>query len=338
MKTMTTLPLQASNPVKDVQDTRAPRCSPAWRQPAAVLVIGLFACALLPDQLGLLTRIFITALLVLSLDLVVGVAGLATLGHAATFGVGAYAAGIFALKVVPDPLVGLAVGIAAGALLALASGAFLLRYHGFTFLMLTVAIAQIVLSLAQKARDWTGGDDGLSGFSMAPLLGFAFDLEGRVAALYTLAVLALLLYRARRLVDSPFGLAVRGIHENPARMAALGTPVFARLLGMYTLAGAMAGAAGALSAQTNAVVGLDSLSFGLSAEVLVMLILGGAGRLTGALVGATLFTVLHHTAASINPYHWLFVVGFLLMFVVLMPPAKAMAWLRRRIGNLGGAR
>ncbi|MFT3954677.1 MAG: branched-chain amino acid ABC transporter permease [Piscinibacter sp.] len=288
---------------------------------------------MLPEQLGLLTRIAITALFVLSLDLVVGVAGLATLGHAALFGAGAYAAGIFALRAHADPLLGLAVGSGAGALLALASGAFLLRYHGFTFLMLTVAVAQIAASLAQKARDWTGGDDGLTGFTMGPLLGrFAFDLEGRTAALYALAVLALGLYLARRVVDSPFGLAVRGIHENRARMAALGTPVVLRLLAMYTLAGALAGAAGALSAQTNAIVGLDSLSFALSAEALVMLILGGAGRLHGALIGAVLFTLLHHTAASINPYHWLFVIGAALMAVVLVPPQKAWGWLRARLG------
>jgi branched-chain amino acid transport system permease protein len=312
----------------------APRCAPAWRAPAVLLLTGVAACALLPEQLGLMTRIFITALFVLSLDLVVGIAGLATLGHAAMFGMGAYAAGIFAMHVYPDPLVGLVVGIAAGAGLAALSGAFLLRFHGFTFLMLTIAISQILLSLAQKARAWTGGDDGLSGFVMGPLLGrFAFDLEGRVAALYALAVLVVLFYVARRIVDSPFGLAVRGVHENRARMAALGTPVFARLWVLYTVAGAVAGAAGALSAQTNAVVGMDSLSFALSAEALVMLILGGAGRLTGALVGATVFTVLHHTAASIHPYHWLFVVGALLMLVVLVPPAKAWAWLRRRAGG-----
>jgi branched-chain amino acid transport system permease protein len=311
-----------------------PRCAPAWRAPLVLLALGLAACTLLSDQLGMLTRIFITALFVLSLDLVVGVAGLATLGHAALFGTGAYAAGIFALKIMPDPLAGLAVGIAAGALLALLSGVFLLRYQGFTFLMLTVAIAQIVLSVAQKARDWTGADDGLSGYTLAPLLGrFAFDMEGRVAAYYALAVLVLVFYVLRRLVDSPFGLAVRGIHESRSRMAALGTPVFARLLAIYTVAGAVAGAAGALSAQTTAVVGLDSLSFALSAEALVMLILGGAGRLTGALVGAAVFTLLHHTAASINPYHWLFVVGALLMLVVLISPAKAWAALRRRMGS-----
>ena len=318
-------------------ESPVPRCAPAWRAPVIVLAVGIAAWWAVPDQLGLVTRLAVTALLVLSLDLVVGIAGLATLGHAALFGAGAYAAGIFALRLHPDPLLGLAVGAGAGALLALASGAFLLRYSGFTFLMLTVAVAQIVLSLAQKARDWTGGDDGLSSCTVGPLLGrFAFDLEGRTAALYAIVVLAAGLYLARRVVDSPFGLAVRGIHENRARMAALGTPVFARLLAMYTVAGAMAGAAGALSAQTNAIVGMDSLSFALSAELLVMLILGGAGRLTGALIGALVFTLLHHTAASINPYHWLFVVGAALMFVVLLPPQKAWSsargWMRARTG------
>lgn len=313
---------------------KAPRCAPAWRSTVLVLVIGSAACYALPEQLGLLARIFVTALLVLSLDLVVGVAGLATLGHAAMFGIGAYAAGNFALHVVPDPLIGLVIGMASGAALAFLSGLFLLRYEGFTFLMLTVAVSQIMLSLAQKARDWTGGDDGLSGFINSPLLGrFAFDLEGKVAAGYSLAVLVVLFYVARRVVDSPFGLAVRGVHENRARMAALGTPVFRRLLAMYSLAGMFAGAAGALSAQTNAVVGLDSLSFALSAEILVMLVLGGIGSLNGALIGATVFTLLHHTASSINPYHWLFVVGFLLMAVVLVSPTKAVTLLRRRVGG-----
>lgn len=312
----------------------APRCRPAWRGPVVVLAIGLAAGFLLPEQLGLVTRIATIALFVLSLDLVVGIAGLATLGHAALFGAGAYAAGILALRVHPDPLFGLAAGIAAGAALALLSGAFLLRFAGFTLLMLTVAVAQMVLSLAQKARDWTGGDDGLTGFSVGPLLGrFAFDLEGRTAAAYAIVLLAIGFYVARRIVDSPFGLAVRGIHENRARMAALGTPVFARLLAMYTLSGAMAGAAGALSAQTNAIVGLDSLSFAMSAEALVMLVLGGAGRLHGALIGAVVFTLLHHTASSINPYHWLFVVGAALMAVVLVPPQQAWAWLRARFGR-----
>lgn len=312
------------------------RTTPAWRAPLVVLIAGGLAIALLPEQLGLLARLAIMALLVLSLDLVVGVAGLATLGHAALFGVGGYSAALFALHVHGDPISGLAIGIGAGALTALVSGAFLLRYQGFTFLMLTVALAQILLALAQKWRQWTGGDDGLSGFSMDPIFGrFAFDMEGQTAAIYALVVLALGLYLAQRLVASPFGLSVRGIHESRARMAALGTPVRARLLAIYVAAGAMAGAAGALAAQTNAIIGLDSLGFALSAEILVMLVLGGAGRLHGALVGALIFTLLHHTAASINPYHWLFVVGLALMAVVLMPPRLLWSRLRQRLGALG---
>ncbi len=275
---------------------------------------------------------FTTALLVLSLDLIVGVAGLATLGQAALFGAGAYAAGIFALHALADPLVGLVVGILAGALVALVSGAFLLRYHGFTMLMLTVAVAQILASLANKARDWTGGDDGLTGFAPGPVIGlFEFDLEGRTAALYTLMVLVLALYVARRVVDSPFGLAVRGIHDNRARMAALGTPVFARLLAMYTLVRRICRRRRrAQSPQTNAIVGLDSLS------------LRPVGRsprdahprryrppAVVRLIGATVFTVLHHTAASINPYHWMFVIGGALMVVVILPPARIRAWIIR---------
>jgi branched-chain amino acid transport system permease protein len=328
---MNSIPM-SSKKENSVELIEAVRCAPAWRAPIVVLILGLAACWMLPDQLGLLSTIFISALLVMSLDLVVGVAGLATLGHAALFGVGAYAAGNFALHVMSDPIAGIAVGIITGGLLALISGAFLLRYQGFTFLMLTVAVSQIMLSLAQKFRGLTGGDDGFSGFSMGPLLGrFNFDLEGRVAAYYALVVLVVLFYLGRRLVDSPFGLAVRGIHENRARMAALGTPVYYRLLAMYTIAGAFAGAAGALSAQVNTVVGLDSLSFALSAQILVMLILGGTGRLTGALIGATIFTLLHHTAASINPYHWLFVVGLLLMVVVLISPARVWIFIRNRM-------
>ena len=310
---------------------QAAACPPAWRAPCAVALLGLLWWWLLPDQLGLLTRLAYTALLVLSLDLVVGVAGLPTLGHAALFGTGAYAAGIFATHVNADPLLGLAVASAAGAAMAALSGTFLLRFQGFTFLMLTVAFSQILLNLANKFRDWTGGDDGLSTYAMGPLGGtIAFDLEGRVASLYALLVLVLGYYVARRLVNSPFGLCVRGIHENRARMAALGTPVRGRLMGMYILSGALAGAAGAVAAQTNGIVALDSLGFALSAESLVMLILGGAGHLAGAVVGATVFGLLHHTAASINPYHWLFVIGLALMVVVIVPPQRLSAALQHR--------
>jgi branched-chain amino acid transport system permease protein len=305
------------------QYTSAVTCAPAWRAPLIVGVLGLVWYFWLPEQLGLLTKLALISLLVLSLDLIVGYAGLATLGHAAIFGVGAYAAGIFALRIHSDPLLGLLIGMLAGGSVAFLTGLFLLRYQGFTFLMLTVAVAQIIQNLANKFRNLTGGDDGLSGFTMAPLLGrYSFDLEGKTAALYALATLLVFYYLAGRLVDSPFGLAVRGIHENRDRMSALGTPVYRRLILIYIFSGVLGGASGALSAQTNAIVGLDSLSFSFSAEILVMLILGGAGRLHGALVGSIIFALLHHTAASIDPYHWLFVIGIALMIVVLIPPKK----------------
>lgn len=305
-----------------------PRRPAAWRHCLVIAGVAAGFGWLLPDQLGLLARIAIMALFVLSLDLIVGFAGLATLGHAALFGVGAYASGIAALRVTADPLAGLLIGGAAGAAVAALSALFLLRYQGFTFLMLTVALAQILANLANKFRDWTGGDDGLSGYFMNPVLGFAeFDLEGRTAYAYAVTVLVVCYYLARRLVDSPFGLSIEGIHQSRARMAALGTPISRRLWVVYTVSGVLAGLAGALAAQTNGIVGLDSLSFNLSAEALVMLILGGAGRLYGALIGAAVFMALHHTASAINPYHWLFVIGAALMLVVLVPRDRLVTWL-----------
>lgn len=302
------------------------RQRPAWRLPLIVALVCAVAYVALPEQLGLLNRIAVMALLVLSVDLVVGYAGLATLGQAAMFGMGAYAAGLTALKLSADPLIGLACGALAGGVTAGVSGLFLLRYQGFTFLMLTIAVAQILQSVANKARSLTGGDDGLSGFFMNPLFGqIEFDLEGRTAFVYSAVVLVLAVYALCRLVNSPFGLSVQGIHQSRARMSALGTAIVPQLWRMYTIAGVVAGAAGALSAQSAAIVGLDALSFSLSAEALVMLVLGGSGRLGGALVGTVIFMALHHTAASVNPYHWLFVIGALLMLVVLLPKG----WMRR---------
>ena len=288
-----------------------------------IAVGGALLTLVFPSYAGLISRIAIMALLVLSLDLLVGIAGLASLGHAALFGTGAYAAGLFALHYNADPLLGLVIGAMAGGCIAFLSGAFLLRYEGFTFLMLTVAIASILQSLANKWSVVTGGDDGLSGFIMKPIFGhFTFDLAGKTAAYYAIIVLALCYYAMHRLIQSPFGLAIKGIHENRALMSSLGTPIFKRLLMVYTIAGVFAGLAGALSAQTNAIVALDALGFSLSAETLVMLILGGTGKLWGAVIGAIGFTLLHHTASSINPYHWLFVIGMTLMVVVFMRGRK----------------
>jgi branched-chain amino acid transport system permease protein len=206
------------------------------------------------------------------------------------------------------------------------------RYHGLTFLMLTIAIAEIVLNLARKLRNWTGADDGLSGYTVGKILGlFGFDLYGRVAYVYCAVLLVLSFWAMRRLMGSPFGLACVGIHQNRLRMAAMGDAIQPTLLKLYVCAGMFAGLAGALSAQVNQIVGLDSLGFALSAESLVMLVLGGAGTLYGAIAGTAIFMAVHHAAASINPYHWLFIIGGMLCILVLVPRERWFDGVRRRM-------
>lgn len=301
----------------------------------ALLAAGVLVYFVFPDQLPFFSRIAIMAIFVMSLDLVVGYGGLATLGHAAFFGVGAYAAGIAAMHLTADPLAGLAIGAAAGALVAAASGLFVLRYQGLTFLMLTIAVSQILHNLASKLRGWTGGDDGLSGYTTSALFGVApFDMVGRVAFVYCGVMLLVSLAVMRRLMGSPFGLACVGIHQNRLRMAAIGTDIRGQLLKLYTAAGTFAGIAGALSAQTTQIVGLDSLGFELSAEALVMLVLGGTGTLYGAIAGAAVFMGIHHVASTLNPYHWLFIIGAMLVFVVLVPRDRWLGALRRRVAPL----
>jgi branched-chain amino acid transport system permease protein len=228
-----------------------------------------------------------------------------------------------------NPLLGLAVGALAGGLLAWLSALFLLRYEGLSFLMLTVALSQIAQNGASKLRDWTGGEDGLTGFQIDSILGiWSFDLYGKVAFVYCFVVMLLCLWAMRRLMGSPFGLSVLGIHQNRLRTAAIGGSVRGQLLKLYAFSGVFAGIAGALNAQVNQIVGLDTLGFELSAEALVMLVLGGAGNLFGAIGGTAVFMFIHHTAATINPYHWLFIIGGMLVFVVLVPRERLWARLR----------
>lgn len=306
-----------------------------WRStfPYAALVAACVAVYFLfPDQLGLAARVATMAIFVMSLDLVVGYGGLATLGHAALFGVGAYATGVVATHFTGNALLGLAIGAASGASLAALSGAFLVRYHGLTFLMLTIAIAEIMLNLAKKLRAWTGGDDGLSGYTVGKVLGvFGFDLYGKVAFIYCCTILVISFWAMRRLMGSPFGLACVGIHQNRVRMAAMGDGVQATLLKLYVWAGLFAGLAGAVAAQVTQIVGLDSLGFTLSAESLVMLVLGGTGTLYGAIAGTAIFMTVHHAAASINPYHWLFIIGGMLCVLVLLPRERWASAMRKRL-------
>jgi branched-chain amino acid transport system permease protein len=275
-----------------------------------------------PSSLALLTRIVAIMLLVLSLDLVTGVAGVATLGHATVFGAGAYAAGIAAAKFgITDPLLMLAIGLAAGALAGVVSSLVILRGRGLTQLVLSIAVLQLAHEAANKLSGWTGGSDGLSGIAPAALFGvFRFDLWGRTGFGLAVAVLIVVFVILRIVVRSPFGLLCRAIRQDPVRVRAMGAPVYPALVGLYGIAGAVAGLGGALSAIATRVVGLDSLSFTLSAEALVMLVLGGSGNLFGAMVGAAVFVWFGDRISAINPFHWLTLVGVLLIGVVLVAP------------------
>ncbi|KKC33911.1 branched-chain amino acid ABC transporter permease [Devosia psychrophila] len=286
---------------------------------AAVAVVLFF---LFPTNLALLTRIVAVMLLVLSLDLVTGFAGVATLGHAALFGAGAYAAGIAAAKFgITDPLLMLAIGAVAGSVAGALSSLVILRGHGLSQLVLSIAVVQLAHEAANKLSAWTGGSDGLSGIAPSALLGmFRFDLFGRTAFIMAVVMLLLVFVILRVVVRSPFGMLCRGIKQDPTRVRAMGAPVYSTLVKMYAIAGAVAGLGGALSAIATKVVGLDSLSFNLSAEALVMLVLGGTGKLFGAMLGALVFVWFEDRISAINPFHWLTVVGVLLVAVVLFAP------------------
>jgi len=293
---------------------------PRLRWPEALpWIVALAGFFLLPEYLALGARVLIYMLFALSLDLILGYAGIITLGHSAFFGLGAYTAGILGAKAgIADPLVQLLFSGTAAAILGLATGVIILRTRAFTLLMLTAAITLIVLEIANKASDLTGGADGLSGVVVAPLFGqFKFDLFGRTAFLYCLAVLFAGWFLVRRLIYSPFGAMLTGIRENTARMHAVGAPVYRRMVLVYTLSAAMAGVAGALLTQVNQFVGLNVLGFEPSGELLVMLILGGVGRLYGAFVGLLVYLVAQDALAKQFPEYWYFGIGLLLVLVVL---------------------
>ena len=286
-----------------------------WLPWAAALAVFF----LLPDYLSLGARVLTYILFALSLDLILGYAGIITLGHAAFFGLGAYVTGILSAKLgVTDPLLQMLASALAAGLLGLATGALVLRTHGLTQLMLTLAVAAVCLEIANKATPLTGGADGLSGVTIAPILGyFKFDMYGRTAYLWCLALVFAGWYVIRRLIYSPFGAALTGIRENSVRMHAVGAPVFGRLLAVYTFSAMVAGIAGALLTQTNQFVGLNVLGFEPSGELLVMLILGGVGRLYGAFVGPLVFLIAQDYLARQFPEYWYFGIGLMLVIVVL---------------------
>ncbi|WP_424933541.1 branched-chain amino acid ABC transporter permease [Amaricoccus macauensis] len=293
-----------------------------WRAlpPALLALLAVSLYFLFPYNLAFVTRILIMVIFVLSIDLVLGYAGIPTLGQAAMYGTGAYAAALFSIHVWSEPVAGLLVGAFAGGSLALISGLLLMRTQGLTLIMLTIAVAAICHEIANQARGLTGGADGLR-VDVGPVLGrFAFDFIGITGYWYALIVAACVFALLAVITRSPFGLSLRGIHESPERMAAIGAPVYLRRVTAYAIGGAIAGTAGALAIQVTQLVSLETFSFALSAEALIMLILGGTGRLYGAAIGTFVFMMVHHTAAANDPFNWLFVIGAMVLAVVFFLP------------------
>jgi branched-chain amino acid transport system permease protein len=291
-----------------------------WRAWEPLLWLAAFASPLvLPQYAAIVNEIAITALFALSLDLVLGFTGIVSLGHAAFFGFGAYAAALFAKHVMPDPLVGLAVGIAAATLLGAVASFTVQRGSDLTRLMVTLGAALILLELANKL-DWlTGGADGLQGVVMGPVLGrFEFDLAGRTAAWYSMTVLLVLFLLARRLVHSPFGATLKAIRDNRLRAMAIGIPVGSRIAVAYTVAAALSGAAGALLAQTTGFASLDVFEFHRSADVMLILVVGGTGWLYGGVLGAIVFKLMQDFLSAITPQYWTFWLGLFLVVLVLV--------------------
>jgi branched-chain amino acid transport system permease protein len=273
---------------------------------------------LLPNYRVLGSQVLITALFAVSLDLILGYAGIVSLGHAAFFGIGAYTAGLLAVHGWHEPLSGLVAAAVVAGVVGYAVSFLVVRGGDLTRLMVTLGIGLMLWEAANKAHSITGGVDGLSGVTIDPILGlFRFDIGGRTAYLYALAVVFVVFVLIRRVVNSPFGLSLRGIREGGKRMPAIGAPVARRLRTIFTLAAAVAGIAGALLAQTTQFVGIDTLGFPRSAELMIMLVMGGTGRLYGGLVGAAIFMIAQDYLSGIDPVYWQFWIGFFLIVIVL---------------------
>jgi branched-chain amino acid transport system permease protein len=290
-----------------------------WTLPEiAFWLVAASTLFFLPERHLILNEIAIIGLFAVSLDLILGYAGIVSLGHAAFFGLGAYVAGLMAKHVIGDPMVGLVAASLAAALLGFVTSFLVLRGADLTKLMVTLGVALVLGEIANQASWLTGGADGLQGVMMGPVVGmFEFDIFGTTAYAYSLTVTFLLFVVARRIVVSPFGLSLRAIRDNSLRARAIGIPVNRRLVAIYTLSAAYAGVAGALLAQTTQFVSLDVLAFHRSADVLLVLVIGGVGYLYGGLIGAVVFKILQDVLSAWTPQYWMFWIGLILVLLVL---------------------
>jgi len=308
-----------------------------WSAPeTAFWLIAVASIFLFSDRYLILTEMAWLGLFALSLDLILGYAGIVSLGHAAFFGVGAYAAGLLAVHgIVKEPVLALLVAGLAATVLGFVTSFLVIRGSELSQLMVTLGIALLLRELANKFSNITGGFDGLQGIVIDPILGlFSFDIFGKVGFIYCLAVLFVLFLLARVIVNSPFGLSLRAIRNNPLRAAAIGIPVNRRLIAIYTLSAFYAGIAGALFTQTTALASLDVFSFERSADLLLVVVIGGAGYLYGGLIGAVVFRILQDVFSSWTPQFWQFWIGLVLVLIVLLGRERmhrGVLWLPRLV-------
>lgn len=272
-----------------------------------------------PDYLSLGTTVLVMVVLVLSFDLLLGFSGVLSFGHAVFFGLGAYVTGWLSLAGWTEPVSAALLAGLCAALLALLMGPFVLRLTGLPLLMVTLSLGVLVFEAAHKATAITGGDDGLSGIQIAPIFGFfEWGLGGKTSYIYVLCWLVVIFLLLKRVVCSPFGVALQGIRENASRMRLIGNSVLPHLTLSYAISAFVAGVAGALFTQANAFVGLGVLALETSIDVLIMAVLGGLGGLHGALVGAPVYILLRHFSSQWSPFYWMLVIGILLISVVML--------------------
>src|SRR5215468_3832314 len=305
------------------------RAHARWHWAEIIFWIAALACVFIfRSRYLIMTDVVRLALFALSLDLILGYAGIVSLGHAAFFGVGAYGAGLLALHgIIPEPLIALVVAGLAAMVLGFLTSFLVIRGADLTRLMVTLGIALLLEALAERYSNITGGTDGLQGIEMQPILKlFAFDMFGRTGLFYSLSVTFVMFLLARRIVHSPFGLSLRAIRNNPLRAAAIGIPVNRRLIAIYTLAAFHAGVAGALFTQTTALASLDVFAFERSADLMLVLVIGGTGYLYGGLIGAVVFKMLQELFQAITPQYWLFWIGLVLVVIVLVGRARIHRW------------
>jgi branched-chain amino acid transport system permease protein len=299
--------------------------SPRWLSAAEIVPIVIFAgFALVPFAaafgaqaylLDLLTRVMIFSIAALGLDLIVGYGALVSFGHAAFVGLGAYAVGILAAHGINEALVSLPVALVAATLFALATGAVCLRTQGVYFIMITLAFGQMAYFTASSLAPY-GGDDGLTIHARNAVAGFEI-LKSRPAFYYVVLACLLGCYLlCRAIVVSRFGRVFRGARENPTRLATIGFDVYRFQLAAYAISGALGGLAGFLLANHTEFVSPAYMSWPRSGELIIMILLGGLGRLHGAIIGAIVFLLIEEWLAGVTE-HWKMIFGPFLVLVVL---------------------